>query len=84
MTKGAPEKEREDSIFGEVSSLADGKDDPVKSLVGDVWEHPTHEWANNARAALAGHFVAGSGKDEGHPEEDGEPVLEERREHGTR
>jgi hypothetical protein len=73
--KCARKEPGQNGVLRHVGGFADDVHDLVEAFLGNVRDEESDEGRDEARACGAGLRVSRSGKDDGHPNEDGQPVA---------
>ena len=74
----SPPQQRQYRILRYVGRLSHRKHHSIKSGFGNIRHKPAHQRADDPRSAPRRHRVTGSRKDQRHPEDHWQPILEQR------
>lgn len=77
-TKGPPQKKRQNRVLGEMRAFAHNDKDGPDCLRGHPWFQPEQEWRDESRRVLGGHYIGGADEDYAQPNEQRQPIFEER------
>ena len=78
LVQRAPEQEGQHRIFSQMGTLAGEHHKGMDRLIRQMRKEPAHERRDEARGVLEGHPVAGRGEDNQHPDQQWQPIFEER------